>query len=348
MGKDYYKVLGTAKGATDDEIKKAYRKMALKYHPDKNKSKGAEEKFKEIAEAYEVLSDKKKREIYDTYGEEGLKGGSAGGNCPGGQNFSYTFSGDPNAIFREFFGNNDPFASFFSMGNVHENMDVDDDGFSSFSSMGGMNGPGVRLGGNRRAFSFTPHDSPHHHQKTATKDAPIIKDLYVSLEEIKTGVTKKMKITRNIVSLDGKSKKEEKVLTVNIKPGWKEGTKVTFKEEGDQVPGKTPADIVFVIKDKDHSTFKRDGSNIIYTSKITLKEALTGTVIDVPTLSSQPLTLNFINNIISPQTVKRIPGHGLPKPKEPSSKGDLIVNFDIQFPNHITPDTRDILADVLP
>lgn len=74
MGKDYYGVLGLQKGANDDDIKKAYRKMALKYHPDKNKAPGAEEKFKEIAEAYEVLSDKKKRDVYDRYGEEGLKG----------------------------------------------------------------------------------------------------------------------------------------------------------------------------------------------------------------------------------------------------------------------------------
>ena len=74
MGKDFYKVLGLSKGAGEDDIKKAYRKMALKFHPDKNKSAGAEEKFKEIAEAYEVLSDKKKREVYDKYGEEGLKG----------------------------------------------------------------------------------------------------------------------------------------------------------------------------------------------------------------------------------------------------------------------------------
>lgn len=75
MGKDYYKTLGIQKGATDEDIKKAYRKLALKFHPDKNKSPGAEDRFKEIAEAYEVLSDKKKREVYDRYGEEGLKGG---------------------------------------------------------------------------------------------------------------------------------------------------------------------------------------------------------------------------------------------------------------------------------
>ena len=74
MGKDYYKILGIARTASEDDIKKAYRKMALRFHPDKNKSAGAEEKFKEIAEAYEVLSDKRKRDIYDKYGEEGLKG----------------------------------------------------------------------------------------------------------------------------------------------------------------------------------------------------------------------------------------------------------------------------------
>lgn len=74
MGKDYYRVLGITKAATDEEIKKSYRKLALRYHPDKNKAAGAEDKFKEIAEAYEVLSDKKKRDIYDKYGEDGLKG----------------------------------------------------------------------------------------------------------------------------------------------------------------------------------------------------------------------------------------------------------------------------------
>ena len=72
MGKDYYKILGISKGAADEDIKKAYRKQALKWHPDKNKAANAEEKFKEIAEAYDVLSDQKKRDIYDQYGEEGM------------------------------------------------------------------------------------------------------------------------------------------------------------------------------------------------------------------------------------------------------------------------------------
>jgi len=83
MGKDYYKRLGITKGASDDDIKKAYRKLALKYHPDKNKEANAEEKFKEVAEAYEILSDPKKKEIFDKYGEEGLRAGAGGGGGGG-------------------------------------------------------------------------------------------------------------------------------------------------------------------------------------------------------------------------------------------------------------------------
>ncbi len=124
MGKDYYKILGVSRSATDDELKKAYRKLALKYHPDKNKAPGAEDKFKEIGEAYDVLSDPKKRRIYDQLGEEGLKGGMGGsgpspggGGFPGGADmpggFSYSYHGDPRATFAQFFGTSNPFESFF-------------------------------------------------------------------------------------------------------------------------------------------------------------------------------------------------------------------------------------------
>lgn len=122
MGKDYYKVLEIPRNATEQEIKKAYRKMALKYHPDKNKSPGAEEKFKDIAEAYEVLSDPQKREVFDKYGEEGLKGAPRQPSA-GGANFrefhfpegftSFTFHGDPRATFSSVFGDEDPFKGEF-------------------------------------------------------------------------------------------------------------------------------------------------------------------------------------------------------------------------------------------
>ena len=125
MGKDYYAILGVKKGATDEELKRAYRKMALKYHPDKNKSAGAEEKFKEIGEAYDVLSDPKKRQIYDQFGEEGLKGGAGGppggnsGPHQGFEGFTYTYHGDPRATFTQFFGTANPFDMFMNMNGMN-------------------------------------------------------------------------------------------------------------------------------------------------------------------------------------------------------------------------------------
>ena len=112
MGKDFYKVLGVEKSATEDEIKKAYRKLALRFHPDKNSAPDAEEKFKEISEAYEVLGDKDKRADFDRFGSEGMKQNSG----PGSQQFSSSFGHrptDPFELFRTFFGGRDPFSEAF-------------------------------------------------------------------------------------------------------------------------------------------------------------------------------------------------------------------------------------------
>lgn len=361
MGKDYYKILGLAKGATDDEIKKAYRKLALKYHPDKNKAAGAEDKFKEVAEAYEVLSDKKKRDIYDQYGEEGLKGGVPGGGGGGGggqngPNFSYQFHGDPRATFAQFFGSSSPFSSFFGdpagpnrmffSGGGEEDMDVDD----PFVSLGLGGGRPGGPGGAFRSHSFNFHGSPQSRGmgKDKHQDPAVEHDLYVSLDEVARGCTKKMKISRRVLQPDGTARKEDKVLTINVKPGWKSGTKITFQKEGDQGTHKIPADIVFIIRDKPHPNFKREGSDLRYTAKISLKQALCGTIVEIPTLSTEKLPINLTNEIIKPTTVKRIQGFGLPFPKEPTRKGDLLVNFDIKFPESLTQSAKDILYDTLP
>lgn len=122
MGKDYYEILGVPRTASEVDIKKAYRKMALKYHPDKNQSEGAEEKFKEIGEAYEVLSDEKKKNIYDRYGEDGLHPSRAKHHQTNNNNYqafhrNFSFHPmDPFELFRTFFGNNDPFMDHFSFG----------------------------------------------------------------------------------------------------------------------------------------------------------------------------------------------------------------------------------------
>ncbi|VDN59879.1 unnamed protein product [Dracunculus medinensis] len=331
MGKDYYKILGIAKSASDDEIKKAYRKMALKYHPDKNKEPGAEAKFKEVAEAYDVLSDPKKKDIYDKFGEDGLKSGGEGAGGPGG--FHYEFQGDPMRMFAQFFGGEDPFSSFFG------------------SSSGG-GGPQIFFSsGGDDLHGFGMPFGMGGHTRRQRQDPVVHHELLVSLEDIYKGCTKKMKITRHVVFLlnpdQQSSRVEDKVLTINIKPGWKSGTKITFPKEGDQHPGRVPADIVFVIKDKPHPKFKREGSDIRYVHKLSLRDALCGTVVNVPTLDGPSVPLR-LSEVVKPNSAKRLTGQGLPNPKMAGRRGDLIVEFDVRFPDSITPAAKELLFNALP
>ncbi|KAM9744091.1 dnaJ homolog subfamily B member 5 isoform 1-T2 [Menidia menidia] len=366
MGKDYYKILGIPKGSNEEEIKKAYRRMALRFHPDKNKDANAEEKFKEIAEAYEVLSDPKKRVVYDQLGEEGLKtGGSSSSGAPGSSTYHYTFHGDPHATFASFFGGSNPFDMFFgsnrshsrsngfSFHNDHSNdpeQDVEmdeEDPFAHFGRQfgfpGGMNNGFPGEGRRRRGGPSERLGASRKHQ-----DPPVVHELRVSLEEIFHGCTKRMKITRRRLNPDGRSMRtEDKILNIVIKKGWKEGTKITFPKEGDETPENIPADIAFVLKDKGHAHFKRDGSNIIYNCKISLKEALCGCTVSIPTLENRVISLPC-HDIIKPGTVKRLRGEGLPFPKNPTQRGDLIVEFSVRFPDRIPPQSREIIRQHLP
>lgn len=328
MAKDYYKILGVVKAASDDEIKKAYRKMALKYHPDKNKEPAAEAKFKEVAEAYDVLSDPKKKEIYDKYGEDGLKEGAMPNGGGGGQHpgFHYQFEGDPMRMFQNAFGGGGLFSDFvFTNGGNSAGPDImfDSGPFSSF---------GMHSGGAPRR------------QK---QDPTVQHDLPVSLEDICNGCTKKMKITRKIVGGDGSVRTEDKVLAINIKPGWKSGTKITFPKEGDQIPGRVPADITFVIKDKAHPKFKREGADIRYVHKISLRDSLCNVSVKVPTLSGSLIPIKT-PNVIKPHSIERVSGQGLPNPKLGGRKGDLIVEFYVRFPDALSPAAKDLIMNALP
>ena len=360
MGKDYYKLLGVSRSAGADELKKAYRKLALKYHPDKNQEPGAEEKFKEISEAYEVLSDKDKKLIYDKYGEEGLKGrapppgGNNGGFHPNSGNggfSSFNFGGGQGGNFSSFsFSNDDAFKTFtrtfgddFSFGDL----------FGNLGSGGGRRGFSTMNGRQQQEEpmdfeSFGTAQGPPKRKKK--QDEPILKDLFVSYEELMTGCTKKLKITRQVMNPDGRSmRSDEKILVVEIKKGWKEGTKITFKGEGDQKPGHIPADIVIVIKDKKHPSYTRDkNNNLIFIAKVSLRDALCGNaLVKVPTIDGQTRSLN-IRNPIQPGAVRTLQGEGLPLSKAPSKRGDLIIDFDIQFPKTLSGAQKDILRDTLP
>lgn len=157
-----------------------------------------------------------------------------------------------------------------------------------------------------------------------------------------------MKINRKILKSNGSLVTEEKILTVDVKRGWRTGTKITFPKEGNQCPNKIPADIVFVVTEKEHPLFTRNGDDLYYVANVSLKQALCGCTIQVPTLYGKTLTINAIKEIINPKTKKIFKNYGLPYYKNPSNLGDLIVTFDIKFPTSISTGTREALYHGLP
>lgn len=343
MGKDYYKILGVNREATEEDIKKAYRKLALKCHPDKNKEKGAEEKFKELAEAYEILSDSKKRDTYNRYGEEGLNYSSGAT----GQR-SWNYHNDPFRTFDHLFSQTSNGHSY--TGGFAGGPSVFDVNEGYYSYMGGAGGARASKHGSKRfnnVHGATKHQDTKREQPKQ-QDAAIEHDLPVTLEEVYHGTSKKMKINRRAMRSDGRYLNEEKILVIEVKPGWKAGTKITFPREGDQSANKIAADIVFIIRDKPHQTFQRDGRDLKYTHKISLKDALTcETTVRIPTLTGDMINLP-INEIIKPTTKKVIPYKGLPHSKETNRFGDLIVSFDIQFPDSLSQESKALVAQALP
>ncbi|KAA0166686.1 hypothetical protein FNF27_07056 [Cafeteria roenbergensis] len=339
---DFYKVLGVSRSAGDDEIKKAYRKLAIKWHPDKNQHRRAESeaKFKEIAEAYDVLSDKEKRAIYDKYGEEGLSGGvpmGGGGGAaaagPGGMGGTRTtFHGDPHKIFAQFFGTSNPFSVFEEMGG------------GGGGGMGGMGGMPAMFGSGMGGMGGMGAPRP----RGPRKAEPVVTKLNCSLEELFNGATKRMKVTRQRLQADGSTlRPEEKLLEIHVKPGWKAGTRITFENEGDQAPGVVPADIVFVIAEKHHPRFTREGNDLVVKARVTLLQALTTHTQSVRTLDDRTLSV-ACNEVLSPGYEKRVRGEGMPISKAPGTRGDLVLRFEVVFPSHIPEDKRDLLRRALP
>ncbi|XP_020230884.1 dnaJ homolog subfamily B member 4 [Cajanus cajan] len=330
MGIDYYEILEVDKNATDEELKKAYRKLAMKWHPDKNPNnkKEAEIKFKQISEAYEVLSDPQKRAIYDQYGEGGLKGGMSPPDA-GFASFFQTGDGpaafrfnprNANNIFAEVFGCSSPFGGTgmgFGCGGRGTGMRG---GTWVSRSFGGM-------------FGNDMFGEGRHMNQGPRRKAPSIENaLLCSLEELYKGTTRKMKISREVTLASGRTFPVEEILNIEIHPGWKKGTKITFPEKGNQQPNVIAADLVFIIDEKPHSVFTRDGNDLVVTQKISLREAeaLTGYTIQLTTLDGRDLNI-AINNVTDPDYEEVITGEGMPISKDPSKKGNLRIKFNIKF-----------------
>ncbi|XP_065880400.1 uncharacterized protein [Euphorbia lathyris] len=179
------------------------------------------------------------------------------------------------------------------------------------------------------------------------KPAPLHKSLDCTLEELSFGCTKKIKVTRDVLTNTGQIIQEEEMLTINVKPGWKKGTKVTFEGMGNERPGSLPADITFIIAEKKHSLFRREGDNLELTIEIPLIKALTASEISIPLLGGNNFSLMFDDIIIYPGYHKLIQGQGMPNTKDHGKRGDLRVNFLVEFPSELTEDQRLDLVSIL-
>jgi len=303
----YYNELGIQSNVSSDEIKKAYKKMALKWHPDKhtNNKDSAEKKFKAVSEAYHVLSDEKKRKLYDQFGKAGIDSSGSHG---------FNFSGVPHGFrqHRQFGGGIDPntiFRQFFRTDNIFE------------------------------AEDFFKNSQPQVQQI----------ECFLSLEELYSGGHKKYRLRTTRFDHQDKPFNYQSVLEFDIKPGWKEGTKITFENEGDQKsPQSTSADVQFIIKEKSHPRFKRiPGSDDLEVSvNISLKEALTGGHISFEHLNGRKMRIP-LKGIVNPGTKRIIQGEGMPSTKQRNVKGNLIIVHNIIFPDTLTDEQTSSLNNIL-
>lgn len=332
MGVDYYKILGVSRSASASELKKAYHQLALKYHPDKNPTnrEQAERRFKEVSEAYDVLSDEKKKKIYDTYGEEGLKGGAPEGGAPGGgaqfsgfpggAGGSYKFSNmDAFNVFSQFFGSSDPFAGGEELGGGGPGL------HRVFRGFGGPGGFASGFG--------TPQASP-------TSEVPPMEYTFAcTLEEIFNGCTKRFNVSRKMSSGEEKKQFEVKVL-----PGYKKGTKIRFEREGGLVKGYPPnvmADLVFILDEKPHARFQRVDNDLRMTTQINLKQALIGTIISVTGVDGKVIKLP-LNGVSKNGRKLRVSGEGMPDRKT-NRRGDLYVTIEVDMPTSLSDETRKVI-----
>ncbi|XP_050207650.1 uncharacterized protein LOC126657068 [Mercurialis annua] len=178
------------------------------------------------------------------------------------------------------------------------------------------------------------------------KPPPVQKYLECSLDDLSRGCKKKIKVTRDVVTNTGQIVEEEEILTIDIKPGWKKGTKITFQGMGNERPGTSPADITFVIAEKRHPLFRREGDDLEIAVEIPLVKALTGCDISIPLLGGETTTL-MIDDIIYPGFEKIIKGQGMPKSKELGKRGNLKVVFLVEFPKELTEEQRSNVLNIL-
>lgn len=340
----FYDILGVAPSASEDEIKRAYRKLALKYHPDKNKEPGAQEKFKEISVAYDCLSDSEKRRRYDEFGEKGLNG-EAGGVDPS-DIFSAFFGGGsrsrgepkPKDIVHEF---PVPLEHFYN-GKVVK-LAVNRDRLCDQCNGSGSNKPGVeakcRDCGGRGVQMMTRQLGPG-----------FIQQMQVQCKNC-GGKGTAIKPEDRCTKCNGEQVvKDKKIFEIPIEKGMKKGDSVAFRGEGDQIPGvRLSGDIIIILDQKHHPVFTRKGNHLLFETTISLGEALTGFVTEITHLDGRKIAIRSIpGECIDPDHLWAINREGMPVPKTGGvERGNLIVKFKVNYPSSISQNDTATLKKIL-
>jgi len=318
-----YETLGVQKTASNSEIKKAYRKLAVKYHPDKG---GDEAKFKEVSAAYEILSDSEKRERYDKYGLEGVAEEGGGGRSP-------------DDLFSMFFGGG---GGGRGRSAPRKGEDVTHPIKVSLEDL--YNGKTVKLAIHRQVIIGEPKMCQQCNGQ----------GVVLEMRQIALGMVQQ--IQRKCTSCSGgykcQTKKERKVLEVHIDKGMKHNQKIVFRGMADEKPNMEPGDIVFVVQEKDHDTFKRKGADLLLVKNLSLNEALCGFEFVVDQLDERKLVVKSNpGEIIKPEAdstspyVKVIPSEGMPSHGNPFVKGNMYVLFRVTFPTDGSLDSK-VVADL--
>lgn len=350
--RDYYEVLGIAKNADEAEIKKAYRQMAIKFHPDKNPGdKTAEEKFKEAAHAYEVLSDAEKRRRYDQFGHKGVSG-AGGGGYGGGMNMEDIFSN-----FGDVFGGHSGFESFFGGGQggrrnvargsnlrikVKLNLEEIAHGIEKKIKVNKSVACSTCSGsGAQNASSFSTCSTC----KGSGQVRRVTNTILGQMQTTSTCPTcngEGQTIANKCKTCHGQGIEHgEEVISIQIPAGVGDGMQLSVSGKGNAAPrGGVPGDLIVAIEEIEDEKLKRDGNNLLYDLYISFVDATLGTTVEIPTIEAKAKIK------IDPGTqggrVLRLKGKGLPQVNS-YNKGDLLVNINVWTPQSLTAEEKKAL-----
>ena len=350
MSKNYYDILNINKNADETEIKKSYKKLAVKWHPDKNveNKDEAEKRFKEISEAYQVLSDSQKREIYNNYGEEGLKSNN---------DMKQNHFNSPHDIFQMFFGNtrNSFENHFFEKNRKLETKLVN----IPVTLKELYNGSKKKITLKIKIFCKKCNGNGGMNFKICNdcKGMGIIninkmigKNMMQRIQTTCNTCFGSKKICENICDEcnGNKIKMEENEFILVIEPGFENDDTIIFKNAGDNIINYERGDIMFILKEEKHNLFKRIGNDLIYYHQILLGDSLIGTTININNINGDKIIYNE-DNIIKENSYSVIKNKGMPIKNNNSKFGDLYVVYKINYPHKIlTFNEKEIIKRIFP